>query len=442
MKKLKTSVLIFMITTMGYAQDDKSLEPLKAPAMPASSIIGAQSNEVSRPKSMKALETALLNNGLSDNGLVFPTSFAVEFNPYMLGPRKNFDYKDYLKTNKDAPVMETMARNFSFSMSTTQNFIIDNNNVINAAGFGVRTMILNGKPNPNVAKSFQSSLGKNQQFLDSEAKLNMAVSEFIANEKIESKNKDSLITFLWKENKAMKIPEKVFNEVLNIIQRLPEITDGEKFEDEFSQAFKKSITRPNFVKLQEELQNVKMNRVGLRWDIQAAMGSAFPTNSMSYSVVPRWGVWSNISYKPVLDKNKKDVTTGKLLERESHFEFIGMFRLLQNNNEFYSQFATEDSTFKAGNFVDLGGRIVYEFDKFTAEAEGIYRINNAVSSNELVQKNSLKYVFNLNYNISENVVLSYYLGKEFDQTNLVNGDLISGLSINFGFGDMKVSDLE
>jgi len=125
----------------------------------------------------------------------------------------------------------------------------------------------------------------------------------------------------------------------------------------------------------------------------------------------------------------------------SNFEFIGMFRLLQNNNDFYRQFAPEDSTFKAGNFIDLGGRVVYDYKQFSLEAEVIYRINSTESAVELIQQNSSKYLVHINYNIKDNIVVSNYIGKQFDQAMLTNGDLISGLSLNFGFGDMKVSDL-
>jgi hypothetical protein len=445
MKNIYYSLFLCLSPIFALGQDDKSLDPLKAPAMPASSIIGAQSNEVSRPKSLKGLETALINNGASTNGMVFPNSFALEINPYMLSPRKNFDYLEYIQPGNDS-ILKNMAQNFSISMSTTQNYSLSNNTSVNAFGVGIRTIILNGNVNPKIAKAFKSSLENNERLQSSNGKIRSRIRLFLRDSITVSKpfDKEALKAYLmnyYSKNSKGLMSQEVFLQAINVIDNLPKDIKDSEILNAFNDAFTNDYTAPNLIRLQALLSEVKMNRYGWRWDAQAALGTVFPTNDFSYGVVPRWGIWTNISYKPLLDKDKFD-KNGKPLDHISNFEFIGMFRLLQNNNDFFRQFATEDSTFKAGDFIDLGGRVVYEYKQFSLEAEAIYRINSTESTLELVKKNSSKYLVNINYNIKDNIVVSYYIGKEFDQAALANGNLISGLSLNFGFGDMKLSDLE
>lgn len=51
-------------------------------------------------------------------------------------------------------------------------------------------------------------------------------------------------------------------------------------------------------------------------------------------------------------------------------------------------------------------------------------------------------IINFNYNLSSNIVLSYTFGKQRDDLLLnLNGNLISLLSFNFGFGGPYANDL-
>ena len=142
------------ISLMGQKQDF-TLDQLKAPTMPAATIISSQINEISRPKSFKDLEAALLNNYLdSTNSLSIPNNFALEGNPYLLSKRPNFDYKEYLE-NKFA---DNLWKDFSFSLASTTNFVLNDSVNTNAFGLGLRTTLLRGNVNKEVKDAYEKAL--------------------------------------------------------------------------------------------------------------------------------------------------------------------------------------------------------------------------------------------------------------------------------------------
>jgi len=120
MKQLFLALLI----ALPFASQSQSFENLEAPSMPAATLIGSQVNEISRPKSFKSLETTLLNNFLdSGNNFVLPSSFALEFNPYLLtNLDSSFSYKDfYLGKNN----LKKFYQNIYLSAASTTSYIVN-----------------------------------------------------------------------------------------------------------------------------------------------------------------------------------------------------------------------------------------------------------------------------------------------------------------------------
>ena len=102
MKSIKLCLLIILLLTAGsFSQNnDFNLESLKAPSMPAASIIGIQVSEVNQPKSLKTLETAVFSNYFdSEQNFSLPENYALEINPYMIGGMVNYDYMSYIENN-------------------------------------------------------------------------------------------------------------------------------------------------------------------------------------------------------------------------------------------------------------------------------------------------------------------------------------------------------
>ncbi len=436
--KYASLLLLLFICMSAMAQKEQPLEDVKAPSMPASSIIGIQSNEVNRPKSLKSLETAFLNNFQDNQNFILPNSFALEVNPFMLSGRKNFDYNTYLQ-NK---VLQNIWQNFSVSISSTTNYFINDSTTANAMGLGFRTIILNGHPNPEIARLYKSSQNANQEVINIKGYIPILISSY-SNDSIHI---NALLDSVINRLKSIVLSEEsvAYQEAVKALNAINKNTPKDSIANTFLKNYKKFHSTEVFNNFKSLVKDVKMNRYGWRLEIDLAYALSFPDNNFNYSVSPRWGTWLNASYKPLVKKKNAagaimKTNKGDAIFRPSDFEFIGMARVFQNNSDFFQNLNPEDSTFKAGNFFDIGGRIVWEKKKFSVEIEYIYRINNSSSNIAVIKNNSYKYLFNANFNITQNVVISYYLGKDFDQP--FGGNLISGLSLNLGFGDIKLKDV-
>jgi hypothetical protein len=416
------------------------LEDLKAPAMPAATIIGTQINEISRPKSLKALEAAVFNNFLdSSNNFLIPNNYAFEIDPFMLTKRTNFDYLEYL----DDSLKHNLWRNLSFSVASTNNYIINDTITSNALGFGGRTIILNGKVNQELEKSYTEIIEKYKFLKKTEGRIRTKIDSYIENREVI--DLDSLRSYLLNNNE-LNSPENtiIVNQVFDL---LPGNTNKENIEEKFTDIYKETFSAQALDQFSKLIDLVKSERYGWRWEIDAALAMTFPTNEFNYCIVPKFGLWSNLSYKPF---KKKELKNGELAEVPGNFEFIGLVRWINNDNDFMNKYNPVDTVqFQAGSVFDFGIRAVFEIKKFSAEIEYLYRLNqnkesvlvNGQEYSRTINDDTYKLVLNLNYNITDNIVLSYNLGKNFDMITNNHGNLITGFSINFGFGGADKDEL-
>jgi len=448
---LKTSLFLTLLFSVSLIaqENDFNLEDLKAPSMPSATIIGTQINDVNIPKSMKDLETAVFSNYLnSGESLTVPSNYALEINPFMLGGRKGFKYESYLENNP----LDNMWRNLSISVASTNKFIINDTVSSNAMGFSLRTIILNGDPLDDVKKAFISTLEYDDYIMQTQSTVSDLITDYLEvttnsfnidslkfsvienfKESEIKKNNGNLLTGE-KLEKRKNIIDYAIKKIKSVFTKIGKDTPRESFEDKYHDLYKAEVSLPALEALRKSLSEIKTDRFGFRWDLNWAMALNFPTSEFSYSVVPRWGVWTNLSYK---------------LEDLESFTLIGLGRILINNDDYINKYQPVDSDFTIGNHYDLGAKIVYESDKFSLGIEYIYRLNTnqvikIIDGDEYkrtIENNSTKYVININYNLSDDINLSYNFGKSFDSISPTQGDLISGLSINFGFGSIKASEL-
>jgi hypothetical protein len=195
-------------------------------------------------------------------------------------------------------------------------------------------------------------------------------------------------------------------------------------------------------KFKSEIENVKLKRYGFQAEIAGALSLNFPSNDFNISYIPKYGLWANLSYTPLRkansDKNR--------FEDEVHvFNFVGLVRYIVVDPNFINAYNPVDTVnFVPGNFLDFGLRANLELEKFSAGFECIYRQNrqqefvevNGLEYSRTINNNSFKFVLNINYQLSEKVVLSYNIGKDFSDNEFSSGALINGFSLNFGFGQL------
>lgn len=428
-------IIILLLAAQSYCgENDIILEDLKAPSMPAASIIGIQVSEVNQPKSLKTLETAIFSNYLdSELNLSVPQNYALEVNPYMIGGMINFDYRSYI--SNDIP--KNIWQNLSISISSTDNFRAVDSLQSDALGFGLRTLILNGKPREEVINNFNRHFALDSIYDVIKLSVTGSILKELDNGRSESATLNDFRADLLAElrdNSNLEPDNLVIVE--RILNGIDDNTSLIELEDEFEQVFRDDFTLQNLQNYREIINQIKKdrNRYGLRWEVDLAGAVVFPTNEFGFSFVPRWGLWSNFSYKsPHLD----------------NLTFIALARIIFNNDDYLDKYQPIEEDHTLDDFRDIGMRLVYEKNKFSLEAEYIHRFNRdkivrIIDGEEFERKinnDTHKYVLNINYNIKDNITVSYNIGKNFDDLDPSSGDLISGLSVNFGFGDIKAGDL-
>ena len=428
-----TLLMIALLTVNILAQDsDFSLEDLKAPSMPSATIIGLQVNEINQPKSLKALETSIFSNYFdSDFNLNIPENYAMEINPYMIGGSKNLDYRDYLKDDAGSNI----TRNFSFSISSTNKFPLLDSSFVKALGFGFRTIIFNGHPSDTLSKQFDWVYGKDMSEDDIKGSVLNLIQYALLNETPPPSDVDAMKNYVHnKLDNANQLDKSVLVLIDNIFNNINSTTPVNKIEDEFERLYENEYSLKRLKKFKELLKEIKNNRYGLRCEIDLAAAVVFPTNEFNVSTVPRWGFWTNLSYST---------------EKLENFTLILLLRYLSNNNDYLDKYMPIDDLHIPDNSIDFGGRLVFEKNKFSIETEVVGRRKNErlirIIDDEEWSRNetntTCKYILNINYNIADNITVSYNIGKNFDDLDPSSGDLISGLSVNFGFGDIKASDL-
>ncbi len=433
------SVLLICIYSMSKAQ---VLEDLSAPAMPAATIIGTQVNEVSKPKTLEAFQAAILNNYIDvKSNVLIPDNYAFEVNPFMLTNRTNFDYLDYLSDT----VCQNLWRYLSFSVASTQNYLINDTITSNALGFGGRTTLLNGKVNQQLKSEYISRLQQYKSLKKLQSKLISYISDYVF--KHSEVDINALSDFLLLTKELDTLPNAHI--IKDILEQIQNEGNEDKVLVQFDSKFKAGLTSSTLNDLRNLIDRVQNERYGWRWDLDAAVALSFPSNNFDDPVSPKQAVWTNITYKPFkkVPSGKSEDVTYKV---PRNFEFTGLLRWINNNDEFINKYHPIDTLkFQFGAVFDLGISFELDYKKFSAEIEYIYRMNNnketvIVDNKEYsrdVNDDTYKLVLNLNYNISKNVVFSYNFGKNYDFANFKGSDLITGFTLNFGFGDVKVSDL-
>jgi hypothetical protein len=158
-------------------------------------------------------------------------------------------------------------------------------------------------------------------------------------------------------------------------------------------------------------------------------------------------LWTNLSYRHA--KIDKDENGDIIKAIPCNFEFVALTRIIKNNDDFINKYTPTDTSFKTGTIFDLGIKAAYDYKNFTIDLEYIHRFNRnkiikIIDGYEYSRTENFdthKFLLSINYNISDNLALSYNIGQGFDSAFNDGGNLISGLSLNFGFGNIKAEDL-
>lgn len=436
MIKIIVGIIIIVFPILAEAQE--KLNKLKAPSSPASSILGLQPTAILSPKSYRSLETALFSNFVSSSSnSVIPNDFALEFTPYWT-KNHGLSIQEYLYPNSS---FDQFVRNSSFSIASTQKFLLGDSTSTNGLSFGYRTSFYFGNKKDREEIDINTKkLRDNQRIL---ANLAAISNGLIENKKVTNQLEfiDNMKNHIFKcmnesgiDNR--KDAEAITNSIITQIALLPQLDMNAP--DEFLNSVDAIINNKlSSEKIFNEYKAYIKERYGFSVDFAYAFLLNFPTNQFEYSFVPRQSFWMTPAYR--------------FEDNLSFLKILGVLRYERYQLNYYKMFFANTPIYE--NNIDYGFSISTEFDKFSLNFELVGRKSNSnipsgltdANGNELFrreQNSGIQYIGSFNYNLTDEIVVSYNLGNRFEPILNSKNTLVSMLSLNFGFGTPSKNDLD
>lgn len=427
---------LYAILTISALFAQEKLNTVSAPTSPASSVIGIQPSSVLSPKSYQALETAIYSNFTNpNNGIVIPNDFALEFTPYWT-KNHGLSLQEYLYP--EDIFNDQIIRNSSFSIASTQNFLLGDSTATNSLAFGYRTTLYFG--NKNDRKAINEALNKLSDFESISSRIGAEAQSIAVNSKdivtkddflkaIRGTVEEAIRKYYPNEN-AVPIIRAFFKEA----ESLPEYRDNhDNFLDIFNQIADKVLKADE---LYNQFKSQIRDRRGFVVDIAYATFLNFPTNDFEFSIVPRQSFWLTPTYR-FKDNNW------------SFLKIIGVLRYDWYNTRYYQKYFPETQFYE--NSIDYGISVSGEFKNFSIQFEAAGRRSYSeipagtdVNGKELCTKESnsdFQYIGTFSYKLNDQILLTYSLGKRFELILNPNNTLVSLLTLNFGFGTPTRDDI-
>lgn len=427
---MKNRITIIAILILGTLQAQKKLDALTIPTSPAASILGMQPSSILQPKSYRALEAALFSNFNDNKGnSIIPNDFGLEFMPYWANDH-GISLDEYLYPKAS---LNQILRNSSFSLASTQNFMLQDSTNTKSLGFGYRTSFYFGSnTDKEIIKNYIKNLNQNQ-LIGSKIFAEIQGTTFTTKEELLAAIKDKLTQRIYEVlgKESMEEAEEITK---NIYDATDALSYNENDQDSFLLAFSEIIEK-EMKSSYEKLKSYLLERQGLNIDLAYALSLNFPTNDFNYSKVPRQSFWITPSYK--------------FSDKISFLKAIGVLRYEWYNKKYFENYFPETKVYK--NNFDYGLAIVGQFSKFSLEFEATGRQSNSLlaagsdaSGNTLYTKENdsdFQYIGTFSYRVTEQIAITYQIGSSFKPVFSTSGTLISLLSLNFGFGGPDKSDL-
>lgn len=430
-KLILTVIILIPISLLG----QEKLNNLKAPTSPASGILGLQPSAVLAPKSYQALETAIYSNFMTNSNPVIPNDFALEFTPYWT-KNHGLTLQDYLYPTSKG---QQLIRNSSFSIASTQHFLLGDSTASNALAFGYRTTVYFGTKADH--ERIETLMKKNSIATKIYSRISSKAYELLDNNSIVNSKADfldtirSVVYIEFRKFESVKVSEKLTNEILAACDTLPQINDTNH--DNFFEFFRDIVEKTTKGDLIfNEFKSYIKKRDGLSVDIAYANILNFPTSDFGLCFVPRQSVWITPTYR--FSKNLDFLT------------MMGVLRYEWYNLDYYNKYFPALNNYKEN--LDFGLAASAQFNKFSFQVEAVgrycyseIRAGTDTNGNELYRKENksdLQYIASFNYNLTDQIVLTYSIGNRFEPLLNPNHTLVSSLAINFGFGAPTKDDIK
>lgn len=434
---MKARIFLTLIILIAYTGvwGQVNLDKVKAPSSPGASVIGIQPTTILTPKSYEALEANLFSNYVSDAGeLLIPNNVGLEFTPYWMKDHK-MTATEYLFPNP----WQSLVRNLSVSIASTQSFMLGDSLQSNAMGIGLRTsMYFPGRKNIKTAENFLDSLilsGRIKNIVTAYAV------ELLWSYPDSIHSKDEFIFLLVKMLKEQNVKLKFFRtpEICDktlaglseeLRNKLPEYSPQTKemFFEVLNTVLDAFLNRASKL---EKIENFRDFRPGLSIDLAGALALNFPTNRFDYSIVPKNSLWLTLSYR--------------FSEGWKFLRVLGVLKYNWYDHNFYEKYFAGQKFFDHN--IDYGIGLNFNYRNFSAQIEAVGRQSKSIieqstspsgiTTTRWKTESDFQYIANISYHLSDGMIITYSLGNRFEPVLSYTGTLVSTLSLNFGFGGPK-----
>ena len=406
-------LLLTLYVNLVFAQKDidttVKVDLLKAPASPASSLLGISPSDIEKPTDVSAFMVSLQTASGSFTKL--PSSYAIDIAPYWFfknSKKGDITTKGFAKSGGKDVFKQTLVLSFAFRNTDSSETDLNVNSVYGGAGF--KFYILRGKYDGSTMKA----LDKIKSLQDIKLRhLDKVMTGYKA-------NTDPEVIELRQKMKSMFRENMTAAEVDSVMRSDAFLDTQKKLSKKLADYAEKERTEAE-AELDRQIQEVAASfqtfRMGWTWDVSGGISTEFRQKKFNDSKVYNAGVWTTIGYT--------DSVYG-----------AGLFllRLLHNPDKV---FAKDNAPNDIGDITtfDAGLRYIYARpqSKFSASVEAIYR---SILSSHTVDP-SWRLVFNADYALFQNKKITFSFGRNFDGVISKGGNLIAALTFLSGFGNNR-----
>jgi hypothetical protein len=382
------------ITSFAQKTKDIAVDQLTAPTSPGFLILGKEVTNVEKPTTPTDFIVSL--RSATGDFSALPKNFAIDISPFWVFGASKTEYKDL--TSNDP--WKNMKHSFQLSFATQTTKKTNSANDSSQMGVGFKFSLFRGKVNSDFDKLRGKLYEKLKVLLDLQGG---NINELEKNDPV-----------LQKINAELKIttdPNKQSSLLIEYTKR------QETLKSEAPKA-----TTDLEKELSDLAKSIKYTRYGWKLDFAGGWVYSFPTQSFDKAQINRFGAWLTGGY----ETEKKD--------NNNYWSFLGVVRYLQNYQEVFKD-ANNQILPSNNQYLDTGLRVISTLkEKVSLSAEIVNRQNIDASKNIV---STVRYTFNINYQLPENTILSFTYGKDFDGTIRKDGNLIAALNLIKGIGSKR-----
>jgi len=383
---MKKIILLFLAAS-SFCTAQKSIDSLKisdleVPNAPALTLLDKSFSLVEASNSSNAINANLVN--VKDN--------AIEVVPYWLLHENKFTSSNayYGFTADDQGVITKQNVFNDFIKKTSFSLAYTTSDTLSSIAFGLRSNFITFK---NI-KKINEVFANQKKYIDNrdayiESKRKTKIDELKAKPEVAA-----AIIVLEKETDRTKLAALLIEldtEARNSLMDEYDSTNEKEFED-LAKDFNKHFNHKVFT-----------------WDLAAGATANFPGNESSYSRLGRFGFWTTAKWSIFIGA-------------DDFFNVYGFGRLLRDE----SQIDPATLDYLKNEYVDIGGKVEFQFKKISISGEYINR-NGDDKDHRLVGI--------LQYKVMDNLFLSGGYGKNFETDS---GDLLTLFGLKWGLSEKPV----